>query len=439
MRAFHFSWLGYINAFIVWFAIAPLLPEIKKTLGLTKQEVWTSSIISVSGTVFLRILLGPVVDKYGARIPMGVLLMCCSIPTACIGLINSRTGLYAIRFFIGLAGAAFVMCTSWCTRMFTNKVVGTANGFAAGWGNLGAGVTILFVGSILFPLFKLGMSPEMAWRTVCLVPAFISFVSGVIIIRFSDDCPKGDYAEMKKKGTFTVVSARNSFWSGITNYNTWLMFIQYASCFGVELTMDNAATLYYHTEFGFETEKAAAIASIFGFINIFSRGLGGYLSDVMNWKWGMKGRLWLQAIFLFVQGLLIIGFIHAKSLGASMFVLTMFSLFTTMLCGTSFGIAPYIDKDAVGSITGVIGAGGSVGAVTFGLFFRNMDLYWAFMTMAFVVIFSSFTCFLMYIPGYGGIFWGSDNASVKSEGSDADTDESEESSVSPAAEAEPDQ
>eukprot|EP00526_Cylindrotheca_closterium_P025636 CAMPEP_0113615524 /NCGR_PEP_ID=MMETSP0017_2-20120614/7745_1 /TAXON_ID=2856 /ORGANISM="Cylindrotheca closterium" /LENGTH=74 /DNA_ID=CAMNT_0000524763 /DNA_START=92 /DNA_END=313 /DNA_ORIENTATION=+ /assembly_acc=CAM_ASM_000147 len=29
MRAFHFSWLGFFIAFFIWFAIAPLLSEIK--------------------------------------------------------------------------------------------------------------------------------------------------------------------------------------------------------------------------------------------------------------------------------------------------------------------------------------------------------------------------------------------------------------------------
>ena len=55
--------------------------------------------------------------------------------------------------------------------MFTKEVVGTANALVGGWGNLGGGVTQLVMGSVLFPLFKLGMRAEKAWRTVCLVPA----------------------------------------------------------------------------------------------------------------------------------------------------------------------------------------------------------------------------------------------------------------------------
>ena len=70
MRAFHCSWFCFFIAFFIWFAIAPLLPEVKETLGLTKKEIWTSNICSVAGTIFLRFINGPLCDKYGPRIPM---------------------------------------------------------------------------------------------------------------------------------------------------------------------------------------------------------------------------------------------------------------------------------------------------------------------------------------------------------------------------------
>ena len=89
MRAFHCSWMGFFTAFFIWFAIAPLLPEIKTTLGLTKKQVWTSNICSVAGTIFMRFINGPMCDKYGARILMGVLLMAASIPCALTGLVTN--------------------------------------------------------------------------------------------------------------------------------------------------------------------------------------------------------------------------------------------------------------------------------------------------------------------------------------------------------------
>lgn len=92
MRAFHCSWWGFFIAFFIWFAIAPLLAEIRTTLSLTKQEIWTSSIAGVGGTIFMRFLLGPFCDKYGARILFTIVLCCASIPTALTGAVNSAVG-----------------------------------------------------------------------------------------------------------------------------------------------------------------------------------------------------------------------------------------------------------------------------------------------------------------------------------------------------------
>lgn len=90
MRAFHFAWFGFFTAFLIWFSIAPLLPEVKKTLGLTKQELWTSNIIGVGGTIFMRFLFGPLCNKYGRRIPFAGVLMFASIPTAMTGLVQNE-------------------------------------------------------------------------------------------------------------------------------------------------------------------------------------------------------------------------------------------------------------------------------------------------------------------------------------------------------------
>lgn len=127
MRAFHCSWWSFFMAFFIWFAIAPLLGEIRTDLDLSKQEIWTSSVVGVGGTILMRFVLGPMCDKYGARVLFTLVLCIASIPTACTGFVNSATGLVVLRLFIGIAGGTFVMCQYWTSRMFTRDVVGTAN------------------------------------------------------------------------------------------------------------------------------------------------------------------------------------------------------------------------------------------------------------------------------------------------------------------------
>mmetsp|Transcript_30135 Transcript_30135/g.73228 ORF Transcript_30135/g.73228 Transcript_30135/m.73228 type:complete len:487 (+) Transcript_30135:288-1748(+) len=410
MRAFHCSWLGFFIAFFIWFAIAPLLGEIRDDLGLTKQEVWTSSIAGVGGTIFMRFILGPMCDKWGARIPMAVVLCCASIPTACTGFVNSATGLAILRLFIGAAGGTFVMCQYWTSRMFTKEVVGTANALVGGWGNLGGGVTQLVMGSLLFPLFKViyNGDSEKAWRTVSVVPAVVAFGIGVMIYFISDDAPKGNYNELKKHGVMSEVSAAKSFRAGALNINTWLLFIQYACCFGVELTMNNAAALYFRDEFGQSTESAAAIASIFGWMNLFARGMGGFISDKSNAKCGMKGRIWAQTVCLACEGALVLVFATTKSLGGAIAVLVFFSLFVQSAEGTSYGIVPYVDPPNTGSIAGIIGAGGNTGAVCFGLGFRQLEYEAAFNIMGFSIIGSSVLSLFIIIKGHAGIICGKD-------------------------------
>ena len=110
---------------------------------------------------------------------------------------------------------------------------------------IGASVTNVVIGSFLYPVLKTSMNADEAWRIVTIIPAVIAFATGVAIYFISDDAPKGNYYEMKQHGVMPEVSALHSFRVGASNLNSWLLFVQYACCFGVELTMNNAATLYF--------------------------------------------------------------------------------------------------------------------------------------------------------------------------------------------------
>jgi NNP family nitrate/nitrite transporter-like MFS transporter len=414
MRAFHCSWWTFFIAFFIWFAIAPLLSEVRTTLDISKQDIWTSNICSVAGTIIMRFILGPLCDKYGARILMGTVLMCASIPCALIGLVNTATELAVTRFFIGLGGSTFVMCQYWSTSMFTKEVAGTANALVGGWGNLGGGVTQIVMGSVLFPLFKTGMSAERAWRTVSIVPACVGFLTGFTILRISDDCPKGNYKELKEKGIMQEVSASASFRDGALNFNTWLLFIQYGCCFGVELTMNNAAASYFKETFNQSTESAAAIASIFGWMNLFARGIGGFTSDKFNSKMGMRGRLIWQTVCLAIEGVMVLIFAQTKSLGLAIFILVIFSSFVQAAEGSTYGIVPYVNPPATGSIAGIVGAGGNCGAVAFGLCFRQLDkISTAFNIMGFSILGSCLLTFLVVIKGHRSILGGEDSEATK--------------------------
>jgi NNP family nitrate/nitrite transporter-like MFS transporter len=266
------------------------------------------------------------------------------------------------------------------------------------------------MGSILFPLFKSLMddNAERAWRTVCIVPAVVTFCTGIALFFIAEDSPKGNYTELKKYGNMPEISAAASFRSGAVNFNSWLLFLQYAGCFGVELTMNNAAALYFKDEFGQSTESAAAIASLFGWMNLFARGTGGYLSDIFNAKMGMRGRLWVQALLLIGEGIMVLIFAETKSLAGAIVVMVIFSLFVQGAEGSTFGIVPYVDPPSTGSISGIVGAGGNVGAVCLGLAFRQLEYKQAFLIMGTVIMVSGFSTIFIKIKGHAQLLWGKD-------------------------------
>jgi NNP family nitrate/nitrite transporter-like MFS transporter len=208
------------------------------------------------------------------------------------------------------------------------------------------------------------------------------------------------------------VSASASFRSGAANANTWLLFIQYACCFGVELTMNNAAALYFKGTFELSTESAAAIASLFGWMNLFARGLGGFFSDKANAKMGMRGRLWFQTICLVGEGIMVFIFANTTSLGLAIFIMVIFSCFVQAAEGSTYGIVPYVNPPCTGSIAGIVGAGGNTGAVCFGLGFRNLGTMQAFYLMASCITISGVISALIFIKGHAGLLSGNDSPEV---------------------------
>ncbi|CAN0487653.1 unnamed protein product, partial [Discosporangium mesarthrocarpum] len=150
------------------------------------------------------------------------------------------------------------------------------------------------------------------------------------------------------------------------------MFVQYAACFGVELTINNTAAGYFKSAFGLSTEKAGLVASLFGLMNLFARSLGGIYSDTLN-KWfgsgvpGMRGRFIAQWTALLWEGVFLCIFSRQTELAPAIACLLLFSLGVQSAEGTSYGIVPYICPEATGAVSGIVGAGGNFGAVMWGL------------------------------------------------------------------------
>ena len=109
LRALFCSLLAYFMSLFVGFSVIPLLGEIKDTLDLSSTTIYQASKTATMGALTSRILLGPLCDRFGARICIMVVLTFVSIVAAMIGLAKNHQDLKVIRFFLGFAGGIFVM------------------------------------------------------------------------------------------------------------------------------------------------------------------------------------------------------------------------------------------------------------------------------------------------------------------------------------------
>jgi NNP family nitrate/nitrite transporter-like MFS transporter len=196
-RVFFFAWLGFMVAFLSWYAFPPLLTlTIKKDLHLSQNEVANSNIIALTATLLVRLIAGPSCDLFGPKITFAATLLLGAIPSALAGTIHNATGLYIIRFFVGILGGSFVPCQVWSTGFFDKNVVGTSNALTGGWGNSGGGITYFVMPAIFDSLVAhQHLTPHVAWRVSFIVPFILISAMAVSMLILCPDTPTGKWSE----------------------------------------------------------------------------------------------------------------------------------------------------------------------------------------------------------------------------------------------------
>lgn len=426
MRAFHFAWSSFFLAFFGWFALAPLQKGIRdrdETPWLNKGNFKAQNIVSVAGTILMRLAVGPFCDRFGPRVAQSSLLGVFSLPVFLVGTSQSYAQWTTARFFIGFIGATFVVTQFWTSIMFSGNIVGTANATSAGWGNLGGGVTNVLMPQI-FNGIKSGIgyidsgdkdnkdisetrAEDKAWRYAMIIPGGALIMISLSMFFLSDDLPEGNYADLHKAGTKEKTNPFVAMGKAALNWRVWILFLLYAGCFGIELIMNSNLSTYFQEQFGVDQGLAGLIAGLFGLMNLFARSLGGIFSDLMAKRFGMRGRLWAFFIVQFTEGCLFVGFSRIRSdLGIAIPLLVAFSLFVQMSEGATFGIVPFVDPTATGAVSGIVGAGGNFGAVMGGLLINTGADGTAkgFLILGFIVIGTAFLIPLLWWPQYGSMF-----------------------------------
>lgn len=388
MRVFHMAWMAFFVCFFAWFAVAPLMPIIRNDLGLTKEQIANSNIAAVMVTIFVRLLIGPLCDRVGARRTYTWLLAVGALPVMGIAFTHSYEGFLFFRLCIGAIGASFVITQLHTSTMFAPNVVGTANATAAGWGNAGGGATQAIMPWLVVVLISLDVEQNLGWRVAMFVPGALMLVMAVCYYRFTVDTPQGDVRNRPVHG------GKPGGWASFTraagNYRVWMLFVTYSACFGVELTIHNMIGLYFVDQFSLDVKTAGLYVGSFGLLALFARALGGQISDRLASTRGLDGRTRWLATLILLEGIGLTVFANANHATLAFITLLGVGLFTHMACGATYSLTPFIDEQAKGGVAGIIGAGGNVGAVLAGFLMKEaLSMQAGLRTLGMLVILSA--------------------------------------------------
>ncbi|MFC5409919.1 NarK family nitrate/nitrite MFS transporter [Larkinella bovis] len=397
MRTFHITWVTFFVCFFGWFGLAPLMPTIRADLGLSKSEVGNTIIAAVSATIVARLFVGKLCDTWGPRKTYTALLVTGAFPVMLVGLAHDYTTFLLFRLAIGVIGASFVITQFHTSMMFAPKIKGTANAVAGGWGNLGGGITQLAMPVIMATIVGFGYTKPDAWRLAMIVPGLMMLIMAFVYYRYTQDTPNGNYETIQR---VTIKGEKVSFWKACADIRVWALALAYGCCFGMEITFDGVASLYFFDNFHMQETEAGFWAMLFGFMNIFARALGGLVADKIGNRYGMRGKGILLAGMLLLKGLGIMLFANAGSLPLAILSMITFALFLKMANGGTYAIVPFVNPKAVGVISGVVGAGGNIGGMLMGFLFKSQSISYgqAFLSIGGIV---AATGLLLFLVNFG--------------------------------------
>ncbi|KAF2814277.1 nitrate transporter CrnA [Mytilinidion resinicola] len=434
-RVFFFAWFGFMIAFWSWYAFPPLLSDvIAGDIHMKPYQVSNSNIIALTATLLVRLVAGPCCDRFGPRLTFAGCLLAGAIPTFLAGAVYNVSGLYALRFFIGILGGSFVPCQVWTTGFFDKNIVGSANALTGGLGNLGGGITYFVMPAVYNALRKDGLTKHVAWRVSFVVPGILIVFIAAMLVLLCPDCPTGNWSERQ---TVVEASLRQHSVAGVVDVpghissekketgassptqsddekkHGWadneaqmsdqamldtargdviqkpstkeIIFVccspqtlvtaaGYFCSFGAELAINSILGNYYHKNFPkLSLQETGNWAAMFGLLNGVTRPLGGYVSDL---AYRRTKSVWAKKILLHTYGvitgcfLIAIGVLDSKSQATMFGLVAGTAFFLEGGNGLNYGLVPFIHPYANGVVSGFTGAMGNFGGIIFAIIFR---------------------------------------------------------------------
>lgn len=307
-----------------------------------------------------QIPLGLWGDKKGQRLVLTAIVVWWSVFTGMTGIASAYASMLIIRFMFGIGEAgAYPNMTSAIGRWFPKNETGKAQGYIWGASRFGGA---------LAPITVIPLMAWLGWRITFMIFGAIGVVWGIVWYIWFKDNPrqlKGisekelseleniEEKKTKVKTPWGIILRKKQFWLLLSMYwfyvwGSWFFF----SWFPTFLERGRGFTKA-------ELTYAVAIPFLMGVLGNLA---GGYLSDKLSKKYGLKigrkvlgvGGLAISALFMFLGA-----FIPGK-LQVFIFMSLCFGIMDLML-PSAWAVCLDIGKKYAGGVSGAMNTAGNLG------------------------------------------------------------------------------
>jgi NNP family nitrate/nitrite transporter-like MFS transporter len=328
------SFLYFSMSCMAWLLPGALANSIAADFGLSDAQKGLMVAVPLLGGAVLRLVLGPLADRIGARRTALLGMAMTAIPLLLGWLWAGRfVEMLVVGLLLGVAGASFAVALPLAGRWYPPRFQGLALGIA-GAGN---------AGTALATFFGPRLAAAWGWNAafgLALIPLLATLGLFLVIARDSPDKPPPrpliNYAAVLKLG------------------DTWWFCLFYAITFGGFVGLASFLNVFFLSQYGLSKVQAGNFATICVIAGSALRPLGGHLADRFGGVRVLIG-LYLAA------GALMLGMAALPPLYAGTALLLGIMTALGMGNGAVFQLVPQRFPGEIGVVTGIVGAAGGVG------------------------------------------------------------------------------
>lgn len=360
------AWLHFEVSFMVWLLLGAMGIPISEEFSLSSSQKGLLVGVPLLGGALLRILIGPLGDRLGAKtIGLGILGL------EIIGLIlgwqggSSFEAMLAIGLVLGFAGSSFAIALPLASQAYPTAHQGLAMGIAA-IGNSGV---------LLSALLAPRLADMFGWHQVFGI-MLLPVMGTAILFFWLVQLPQGNAFPT---GTSSQVGLSALLRKGIRDpLMYWLCFL-YGVTFGGFVGLSSYLPIFFNDQFQMNMVTAGTLTALCALTGSGARPLGGFLAD----RFG--GLTFLQGIFFIIAALcLASGYFSHFTLAFLFILLIMFCL--GFGNGVIFQVASLRFKSMMGTASGLIGAAGGLGGFLLSAGFGGLNHLTGTFAAGFVVL-----------------------------------------------------